>query len=96
MLLAVPIYIEDAAASSDKLFHQWELWPGYDDWAAANNRASPLLRAAAADPAYQVTGARRKRVGGRVLRERGHGIPHWWCGHVTESRLLNRPVSGSG
>ena len=40
-------------ANLTPFFRQWDTWPGYDAWSQANNRKSPLLRAACADPAYR-------------------------------------------
>jgi len=50
--VGIPIYIEDAVRSDDKLFHEWKLTDGYDAWRAENIRQSRFLQDAAKQPEY--------------------------------------------
>eukprot|EP00438_Fugacium_kawagutii_P025551 Skav222816 [mRNA] locus=scaffold1444:182055:184584:+ [translate_table: standard] len=49
----LPIYIEDAVRSDDRLFHEWKLDDGYETWRSKNVRESKFLLDAASQPCYQ-------------------------------------------
>lgn len=49
----LPIYIEDAALSDDRLFHEWKLHDDYETWRSKNVRQSKFLLHAASQPSYQ-------------------------------------------
>ncbi|CAE7490713.1 Acp3 [Symbiodinium natans] len=51
--VGIPIYIEDAVDSDDKLFHEWKLDDGYEAWRAENTKQSRFLKDAAARPEYR-------------------------------------------
>ena len=49
----VPIYIEDAVRSEDRLFHEWSLDDGYHEWRRDNTRQSKFLLDASTRAEYQ-------------------------------------------
>ena len=48
----VPIYIEDAVGSDDRLFHEWRLDDQYEEWRMRNLRSSRSLQEMALDAKY--------------------------------------------
>lgn len=49
----IPVYIEDAVRSDDRLFHEWRLDDDYEKWRCKNVRRSKFLLQAASQDKYQ-------------------------------------------